>query len=113
MDMKYIVITVSNKKPNQQIEDKLIPIVFPGCLNHIDVFESISRCIMNHERRNHSPLHTPRIKSAGFVSFHSGKAHCHGKSESLGGVASRGAPDAELITNYENSEEAVKSWEYY
>lgn len=111
--MKYIVITVSNKKPNQQIEDKLVPIVFPGCLNHVDVFESISHCLMRHEHRNHSPLHSPRIKSAGFVVFGDGKAHCHGKSESLGGVASRGALDAELITNYEGSEEAVKSWEYY
>lgn len=109
--MKYIIISVKNNKESVKGK-RSIPIIFPECLNHSDVFRSIKKCIIIHCYQNSSPLYMPEILSAGFVSFKDNTVICSGYSESLGGIKSRQKIDSELISNYETHKEAVKSWEY-
>jgi hypothetical protein len=112
MKMKYIVLTVENTNPDVHSK-RSIPIIFPACLSHSNVFNHISTCINRQMLDEDNPLFDPRILSAGFMEFIDNAIYCSGKSESLNGVLSRGPIDADLIKNYTYHEESVKTWEYY
>ena len=89
--MKYVVLKVKKRVKGGEPMVREFPIIFPEGLSHSDV----AACLA---------LHCPELKgatpvSAGFVSSMAigEKDAFHGKSESLGGLQSRGNVDAALI----------------
>lgn len=92
--MKYIVISVKAETSDLVRE---LPIIFPNTLVHADV----ARAIQHSEGLRKFKTH---IVSAGEISStricdsaDDQGAHCHGWSDSLGGIRSRGSEDDALI----------------
>lgn len=85
--MKYIVMQVPVKGMKGVVRE--MPIIFPEALTHALVAAALER---------HCPeLKGSRPVSAGFISSLDVRAACHGKSESLGNLQSRGQVDDQLI----------------
>lgn len=84
--MKYVVMRVRTGETEREL-----PIVFPEALSHATVAAALER---------HCPeLRGSRPVSAGFLSSLSvgEEGACHGKSGSLGNLASRGPVDDALM----------------
>lgn len=88
--MKYIVLRTVPKMGDSKLVREF-PIVFPDALVHADVAAALA-------------LHLPQLKgampcAAGFLSSMEVGEHgaCHGKSESLGNLKSRGKEDDVLM----------------
>ena len=86
--MKYVVMSAPLGKSGMRRE---LPVVFPDALTHRDVADALKRGCP--ELRGAVPV------AAGFLSSMSvgEEGACHGKSESLGGLASRGTVDDALM----------------
>lgn len=100
--MKYIVLEVTDhhaKAAEPSVRE--IPVLFPDVLVHAEVYEAIRRIL----RRQRTDGRQREIKaaSAGFLSSLEvgGEGCCHGKSESLGDLPSRGPVDDVLISTYD------------
>lgn len=86
MQFKYVVMAGEDKQDNKHE----VVFLFPGVIYHKDFLRF----------RRHENFHTDGIIAAGFVDIGlDGKPYCHGFSESLGGIKSRGQIDADLIAN--------------
>lgn len=91
--MKYIVFGKKIEDVNHEV-----PVIFPDNCVHAHVAQVLV----------HTPeLHSYKPVSAGFVQLpmtvmgRSFPLNCHGESETLGGLKSRGEIDEKLITWYE------------
>lgn len=93
--MKYVVIEIIDQTETGEFVRE-IPVVFPGSMVHSEVAAAITRVL----RKNHPDGRTRQIKpvAAGFINSPDlADIECHGESESLGGLKSRGRADVALI----------------
>ncbi len=88
--MKYIVLSVS-MGPNLTRE---LPIIFPDCLVHRDVFDAIR---LGSEDKS---MRRAKVVAAGFVSSMSIEGNCNGRSETLD-IKSRGKVDDQLMKMFD------------
>lgn len=97
MEMKYIVVEFESRDAQGKHE---VPILFANIIAHKGMYDSVS---LAYRRYDHNCF-IGNVLSAGFVSIDgNGKVTCWGESESLGGVKSRPARDALLISHLQNN----------
>lgn len=91
--MKYIVIQMADRHGNA----RELPIIFPNSLTHAVVAEAI-QLSEDLKGQNSKVVAAGEISSMCIANSGLGPdPFCHGKSESLGGIASRGSEDDALI----------------
>jgi hypothetical protein len=89
--MKYVVMRVTVPSADNLGFTREFPVVFPDALTHKDVVTAL--------RKGCPELRRAEAVAAGFLSctYVGQKGACHGKSESLGGLKSRGEVDDALM----------------